>query len=413
MKTRIPLILSIVLLLIMAGCGTADNTPHEDPSLTYMLETSDEVPFPTPEPEEAPGRAGHDLVGKWVFAHFTRWDDETPQPWFYEHFTPSLVIREDGTFKLFNYGSMEGDLVQTGDCQFIGANLVASSEGYTWYPEDGSVWLTYHTESGLVQYTFFNEYGPFYFHLFFARALESMEQEMPEPAEQEATEHETPEPVDTATAELDISHIPYFGDFAQFRLPAEHALAYAEAIKTAYLDIGWGHFSFDILYPVLIDVSGDGVPLLLLAERDDTISWGDAHWNMLFGFADGKLQRITAFPTGIGIAMIDYEPLLALVFWHDFGGEISLYRVQNGGAGLVSKTRFFSDWHNEAFYIDDVEVSEYEFWGTVEGFSIVHLMETTHPLTVHSLPAFEEYLSRPFTREQVVRIFWDYYVAYR
>ena len=186
-------------------------------------------------------------------------------------------------------------------------------------------------------------------------------------------------------------------------------MAYAEAIKTAYIfSEHWGHFTFDTLYPVLLDISGDGVPLLLLAERDDTISWGPAYWSILFGFADGALQRITDFPTGIGVATIENERLLALVGWSDFGGRISLYRIQNGAAELVSRTRFFADWHNGAFYIDDAEVSEDEFWTTIENFSIEHLMETSHPGTVHPLPIFQEYLPQAFTRGEAVQIFLDY-----
>ena len=72
-----------------------------------------------------------------------------------------------------------------------------------------------------------------------------------------------------------------------------------------------GAFSFDKFYPVLIDVSGDGVPLLLLVEKYDMYGW-DIHWNILFGFADGVFQRITPFHTGIGIATVEmsvYSPL--------------------------------------------------------------------------------------------------------
>ena len=206
----------------------------------------------------------------------------------------------------------------------------------------------------------------------------------------------------------DISHIPYFGNREVFRLSGEHALAYAEAIRSAELDIGWGHFSFDTLSLVLIDVFGDGIPLLLLAERDATISWGNAYWNILFGFADGSLQQITDYPTGIGIATVENENLLALVNWSNFSGMISLYRVRYGAAELISKTHYFNDWHNGAFYIDDIEVSEDEFWRAIEELSIEHLMEKDHPGTIHPLPSFVEYLTPSVNREQAVQIFIDY-----
>jgi len=70
------------------------------------------------------------------------------------------------------------------------------------------------------------------------------------------------------TPALDISHIPFFGNHDNFRLSAEQALAFAEAIKLAEIDCeSWGHFDFDVFYPVLIDVFGDGIPLLLLVYR--------------------------------------------------------------------------------------------------------------------------------------------------
>jgi len=217
-----------------------------------------------------------------------------------------------------------------------------------------------------------------------------------------------PEPIDLGSMINDIMDIPYFGNREVFRLSAEHALAYAEAIRSARLDISWGHFSFDTLSVVLIDVFGDGVPLLLLAERDFTISWGSAYWNILFGFADGALQKITDYPIGIGIATVENENMLALVNWSDFGGWISLYRVRNGTAELISNTHYFSDWHNRAYYIDDVEVSGDEFWQIIDGLSIEHLMMNDHPGTLHPSPIFAVYLTPYIAREQAMQIFLDH-----
>ena len=269
------------------------------------------------------------------------------------------------------------------------------------------------------------------------------EQIPPEPAEQEQTQTEEPveqtpeepaepEPTDIPAVEFDISHIPYFGDREKFNLSVEHVLAYAEAIRNAELDLGyWGHFTFDTLYPVLIDVAGDGVPLLLLVEKDDKYGW-DIHWNMLFGFADGQLQRITDWPTGVGIATTENENLLVLMREHDFGGRLWFYRVQNGAAEFVSDMRFASDWHQGIFYVGDIELSEDEFfdmmemiieeagyeawndwWMTMLDFPIERLMQTGHPGEVYSMPAFEEYLLQSFTRDEAVQIFLDHAVLRR
>ena len=232
-----------------------------------------------------------------------------------------------------------------------------------------------------------------------------------EPIEQLTPEPIEPKPIETQTAELDISYIPYFGNRDDFIMSAELAQAYVEAIRSAKIVSeywSWGNFAFDTLYPVLIDISGDGVPLLLLAERDYEIGLGNSHWGILFGFLRGEFQRITEYPVGIGIATIGNERLLALEAWSDFGGWISLYRVHSGETRAVSTTYFFNDFHNNAFYIDDIQVSKSEFWRTIEEMSIEYLLRMDHPGTIHPLPIFEEYLSQSFSREQAIQIFSGY-----
>ena len=229
--------------------------------------------------------------------------------------------------------------------------------------------------------------------------------ETPKPIEQVA-----PESSEAQNLKLDISYIPFFSDSAKFLLSTRQALVYVEAIRSAEVKHeywGWGHLTFDKIYPVFLDISGDGVPLLLIVEKDDMYSW-DIHWNLLFGFKDGELQQITKLPTGIGIATLNDERLLALVCWSDFGGWICLYRVQHGAAVHISSTHFKIDRHNNAFYIDDVEAGENEFWEAMEELSIKHLMATTHPGTVNSLLLFEKYLYQSFSREQVMQMFKNY-----
>ena len=100
-----------------------------------------------------------------------------------------------------------------------------------------------------------------------------------EPIEQLTPETIEPKPIETQNAELDISYIPYFGNRDDFIMSAELAHAYVEAIRSAKIVSEywpWGNFTFDTFYPVLIDIAGDGVPLLLLAERDYEIGLGNS-----------------------------------------------------------------------------------------------------------------------------------------
>lgn len=223
--------------------------------------------------------------------------------------------------------------------------------------------------------------------------------------------------INTQNSLIDIFRIPYYGNRENFNLPAEHALAYAEAINQLKpVSDGWSYFNFDRFYPVLIDISGDGVPLLLLVDKSDEYYGWYIYWNILFGYADGALQRITTYPTGIGIMKTENENLLSLFNFGDFGGSYAFYRVRNGAVEFVSSIDFFTNfWHEEGIYsIDNVEVSEDEYWTALSEIQnqMEHFMETDHPGNLYILPAFMEYLAQPFTREQAAQIFRDYAASF-
>ena len=245
---------------------------------------------------------------------------------------------------------------------------------------------------------------------------ETTEQTAPEPSAQampESTEQAAPEPSVTPEAAMDISHIPYFGDREKFRLPAEHALAYAEAVMSAELSWGSTHVAFDRFRPVLIDVSGDGVPLLLLVEKDHSSLEGlILAWNILFGYADGELQRISNLLEGIGIKPLEDENLIGLLVETDFGGYYHWHRVQNGAAELVSVTTFESNWHAEGgatFFIDGVQFgSQAEYMAELAKIPLEYLLGPSHPGFVFVVPEFRNYLSRSFSREEVAQMFLDY-----
>ena len=141
---RLPILgLLALLLLSLAACDGAGDTPAEWPTL--------------------------DLVGEWTFVHETFGDDETPHPHVYGHFiTPSIIIYADDTMVWTAYGSRQGDLVRTGDYHFSVTNIIARSEGQTWYPDERDT-LIYHPERELLQYTRLNEYSETYMHMFFER----------------------------------------------------------------------------------------------------------------------------------------------------------------------------------------------------------------------------------------------------
>ncbi|MCL2674388.1 MAG: hypothetical protein FWE92_03560 [Defluviitaleaceae bacterium] len=216
-------------------------------------------------------------------------------------------------------------------------------------------------------------------------------------------------PLSTA---VDISHIPFYGNRENFHLPAAHALAYAEAIRSAEFEFGdWEYLNFDMILPVLIDVSGDGIPLLLLAVKFEDY-WGtNQYWNILFGYANGEIQRITE-RMAIGMMHIDGENLLSVGWVTDFGGSYDFYRVQNGAAEFVSTMRFVADWHGGTPHgeisIDSEELSPEEYWEILAATPTKRLMDRDHPGFVTPYSTFEEYLSQSFTSDQLMQIFLDH-----
>jgi len=217
-----------------------------------------------------------------------------------------------------------------------------------------------------------------------------------------------------ATAVDILEDIPYFGDRESLSLPAEHALAYAEAIRNAEVDLGdWGLFSFDELYPVFIDVSGDGVPLLLLVDKSGGSDlWGGLtmHQPLLFGYTNGEIQQIAEY-IAIGLMLEGDETLLSVGRKSDFGGSYNFYRISNGAAEFVSTKEFVADWSRGEFSIDGVELSSEEYSAALEAIPTSHLIYSWHPGNKTASPMFEEYLLQPFAREQAMQIFLDYAAA--
>jgi hypothetical protein len=240
---------------------------------------------------------------------------------------------------------------------------------------------------------------------------DSGETPVPSPTEREATITLTPPgptegapdlPVDnhadTPSIVLDISQIPYYGKSENFRLSAELALAYTEAVRGAKFSVGddW-HFDFNTFYPVFIDVSGDGIPLLLLAQEETETGdhWGvPTYSTLLFGYASGELQIITEF-FGIGIWSAEDENLLSVSWETDFGSRFYLYRVNNGGAKLVATENYISDWHGGLISINGAVVSEEEYFAAYAEIPLKRMLEKGHTGCIVASSMFEEYLTQP------------------
>jgi len=121
-------------------------TPELSPSPTPELN-----PSPTPEPEGSV--LLFDLVGFWLLSHATDETGAVVEVTYSDWLTHAIEIREDGSFSWHAYGALFGDLIYARDNHFTAVNLVATSEGETWYPDKDEVTISYDPETGLLRHT--------------------------------------------------------------------------------------------------------------------------------------------------------------------------------------------------------------------------------------------------------------------
>lgn len=113
------------------------------------------------------------IIGCWTFEKVTESyqlnGTETETPFVYiDWLSPTLQVFSNNSFHIVVYGSLVGDVIQIAQDKFLLVNQIATAEGETWYPHDEK-WLRYFPESGLLRYSFFNEFSNRYIHYYFAR----------------------------------------------------------------------------------------------------------------------------------------------------------------------------------------------------------------------------------------------------
>lgn len=166
MKKKTITLITIILLCsyLLSACGMIGNdepdiTLAERPTPTPVVETGaseSETEQPTDDPTTEPEQPTEldaifnllDIVGLWEH-HPTEGTDIAYADWL----TFTIEIRNDYTFTWSAYGALSGSLTYIGNYSFVAANLVASSEGQTWYPEEDEVTISYDPDSGLLSFT--------------------------------------------------------------------------------------------------------------------------------------------------------------------------------------------------------------------------------------------------------------------
>jgi len=113
------------------------------------------------------------IIGLWTFEKLTESNqingEETEITFLYaDWLTPTLNVFPDKSFRVAVYGALEGDLIQIAQGEFLIINQTAFAEGEEWHPDDDK-WLQYFPESGLLRFSFYNQYSDRYIHYYFIR----------------------------------------------------------------------------------------------------------------------------------------------------------------------------------------------------------------------------------------------------
>ena len=154
MKKKI-FVIAVFLLIcsfLLAACrdySFVELEPVDEPSVVEA-EPYPEVSEDCYEPEIS---LISELAGFWLLSHGTDEEGELIEVAYSDWIIYTIEIREDYTFTWSAYGSLSGELVYVGDNSFEAVNLVAMSEGQTWYPEEDEITISYDPQSGLLRYS--------------------------------------------------------------------------------------------------------------------------------------------------------------------------------------------------------------------------------------------------------------------
>jgi|GEM_PF-5647379 len=224
---------------------------------------------------------------------------------------------------------------------------------------------------------------------------------------------------------LNLFKIPYYGDRKQCRMLAEQAQAYANLIKIVDLKIEYSDYDGDDFFPVLLDVSGDGIPLLLLVVGlyPDEKGWlGFCGHYFLYGVEDGKAKRVEKGWINLSLQSRNEERLLLLMDEDSVEGSyerFKYYRVSNGMPELVfdaeSQYWYWVDWpeyedydmDREYYYINSLKVSSEYFEEQICRNNIERLLLYDYD-NLYVTASFQKYLVKTFTRDQAITIFQAY-----
>jgi hypothetical protein len=243
------------------------------------------------------------------------------------------------------------------------------------------------------------------------------ESERPDEPDEYITEN-TP----NTLAQQQLSEIPYFGDINLLNMSSEQAMEYAGAVERATYNRFEGD-NYDRIIPMLIDVSNDGIPLLMIipnGEARPAAPPADSFY--LLGFNNGRVQEICR-TRNITVVKVDNENLLcayidgAEIDWNY--GKFSLYRVNNGTTELISELDFES-FHDDMgeepsiYYVNGENVNE-DIYNQAVGEYRLLLSNGVHFIREHhGWNFFDEsdlpyaYWGNPFSREHVKQAFINY-----
>ncbi|MEA4895758.1 MAG: sigma-70 family RNA polymerase sigma factor [Oscillospiraceae bacterium] len=168
-----------------------------------------------------------------------------------------------------------------------------------------------------------------------------------------------------------LQSIPYIGDVSKCKMSAEQAKAYIEVLQNAEVELG---NKYEKNYAVLIDASGDGVPLLLIWAGSADYEWNPIEYQY-WGFQNGAAMQIyisnydTSLATWNGTTYF-CESNSAMALGQD--QSYVLYQVKNGAVTPAHTIKLA----NGQYTFDGESISEEQFFKAIGEIQLCKLIGT-------------------------------------
>lgn len=178
----------------------------------------------------------------------------------------------------------------------------------------------------------------------------------------------------TAGPTMALKSLPYIGDISKCQMSAQQATAYIDVLHKVEQSFSSG---YEKNFAVLIDVSGDGVPLLLVWGGNlpyEECGVEPQYW----GYQNGTAVKLPMGNLDTGIATWDGEVYFCNyneIFSLDSDELHDFYRVKNGKLSKAHTMKWDNSTGDSLFTIDGKSVNQEQYEATLQAMTLETLFK--------------------------------------